>query len=90
MISPSASFCFHTEIRPVDQRSAIRIIGPSKPGRLLVDLACAQDNVEEQYADIDSEEELADTTLQDSSSTEENYEDLEWHHQRPSDKEDVH
>jgi hypothetical protein len=46
-----------------------------------------QDDVEEQYADIDSEEELEDTTLQDPSSAEEN--DLEWHSQLPSDKADV-
>jgi hypothetical protein len=46
--------------------------GPSKHARLLVNLACAQDDVEEQYADIDSEEEFEDTTLQDPSSAEEN------------------
>jgi hypothetical protein len=46
--------------------------GPSKRMRLLVDLACAQDDIEEQYADIDSGEELEDTTLQDPSSSEEN------------------
>jgi hypothetical protein len=64
--------------------------GPSKYAHLLVDLACVQDDVEEQYADINSEEELKDTTLQDPSSAEENDEDLEWHHQLPSDKADVH
>jgi hypothetical protein len=35
-----------------------------------------QDDVEEQYADSDSEEELGDMTLQDPSSAEENDEDL--------------
>jgi hypothetical protein len=50
-----------------------------------------QDDVEEQYADIDSEGELVDTTLQDpSSAEEENVEDLECHHQLLSDKADVH
>jgi hypothetical protein len=43
--------------------------------RLLVDQVCALDNVEEQLTDINSEEELRDTTLQDPSSAEEN-EDL--------------
>jgi hypothetical protein len=42
------------------------------------------------YTNIDSEEELEGTTLQDPSSAEENYEDLEWHYQLPSDKADVH
>jgi hypothetical protein len=56
--------------------------GPLKQARMLVDLACAQDDVEEQ----DAEEKLGDTTLQDQSLAEENDEDLEWHHQRPSDK----
>jgi hypothetical protein len=42
------------------------------------------------YTDNDSEEELEDTTIQDPSSAEENDEDLEWHHQLPSDKADVH
>jgi hypothetical protein len=46
--------------------------GPSKCARLLVELAYAQDDVEEQYADMDSGEELKDTTLQDPSSAEEN------------------
>jgi hypothetical protein len=63
---------------------------PSKHARLFVYLACAQDDVEEQYADINSEEELEDIKLQDPSSAEENEEDLEWHHQLPSDKADVH
>jgi hypothetical protein len=58
--------------------------GPSKCVHLLVDLACAQDDVEEQYAEINSEE------LQDPPSAEEIDEDLEWHHQLPSDKADVH
>jgi hypothetical protein len=49
----------------------------------------AQD-VEEQYADIVSEEELEDTTLPDESSAKENDEDLEGYHQLPSDKADVH
>jgi hypothetical protein len=58
---------------------------------LLVDLASAQDDVEEQYADIDSEEELEDTTLQDpSSAEEENEEDFECHLKLSSDKADVH
>jgi hypothetical protein len=56
-----------------------------KSARLSVDLACAQDDVEGQLADIDSEEELEDTTLQDPSSAEEN-DDLEWHHQLHSGK----
>jgi hypothetical protein len=49
---------------------------PSKQTRLLVELACAQDSVEEQYGDIDSEEEPEDATFQDPSSAEENNEDL--------------
>jgi hypothetical protein len=53
---------------------------------LLVDLACAQDYVEEQYTD--SEEELDNTTRQDPSSAEGN--DEHWCHQPPSDKADVH
>jgi hypothetical protein len=57
---------------------------------LLVDLACAHNDVEELYADINAEEELEDTALQDPSSAEENDEDLEWHHQLPSDKAEVH
>jgi hypothetical protein len=64
--------------------------GPSKNTLLLVNLACVQDDVEEQYADIDSEEELKDTALQEPSSAEENNEDLLWCHQPPSDKADVH
>jgi hypothetical protein len=43
--------------------------------------------VEEQYADIESEE-FKVTTLPDPSSAEEN--DEEWHHQIPSDEVDVH
>jgi hypothetical protein len=39
---------------------------------LLVDLACTQDDVEEQYADTDSEERIIDSPLQDPSSLEEN------------------
>jgi hypothetical protein len=42
--------------------------GPSKRTCLLVDLAWAYNDVEEQYADINSEEELEDTALQDPSS----------------------
>jgi hypothetical protein len=61
---------------------------PLKRVHLLVDLACAQDYVEEKYADINSEEELEDITLQDPSSAEEN-DDLEWCHHLPSDKSDV-
>jgi hypothetical protein len=55
---------------------------------LLVDLACAQDDVEDQYTDIDSEEELEGTTLQDPSPAEGN--DEHRCHQPPSDKADVH
>jgi hypothetical protein len=73
----------------VDQWSAISTAGPSKRTCLLINLACAQDDVEEQYADSESEEELGDTALQDPSSAEEN-EDLECHHHLPSDKADVH
>jgi hypothetical protein len=57
---------------------------------LLVNLACAHNDVEEQYADINSKEELEDTALQDPSSAEENDEGLGWHHQLPSDEADVH
>jgi hypothetical protein len=58
---------------------------------LLADLACAQDDVEEQYADTESQEELKDTILARSyTSAEEDDEDLEWHHKLPSDKADVH
>jgi hypothetical protein len=64
--------------------------GLLKYARLLVDLARAQDSVEEQYADIDSEEEPEDATFQDQSSAEKNNEDLQWRHQLPSDKVDVH
>jgi hypothetical protein len=64
--------------------------GPSKCAHLLVDLTCVQDDAEEQYAAIDSKEELEDTTLQDPSIAEENDEDLEWHPQLLSDKADVH
>jgi hypothetical protein len=64
--------------------------GPSKCAHLLVDLPCAQEDAEEQYADIGSEEELGDTTLQDPSSVEENGEDLGWCCQFPSAKADVH
>jgi hypothetical protein len=46
----------------------------------------AQGDDEEECADT----ELEDTTLPDPPFTEENYEDLEWHHQLPSDKADVH
>jgi hypothetical protein len=53
---------------------------PSKRARLSVDLARAQDDVEEQYADTNSGEELEDNTLPDPSSSEENDEDLEWCH----------
>jgi hypothetical protein len=42
--------------------------GPLKHACLLVDLACAQDSVEEQYADIDSEEEPENATFQDATS----------------------
>jgi hypothetical protein len=64
--------------------------GPSKCVHLLVDIARAQDDDDEEwYADIDSEEGLEDTTFQDPSS-EENDEDLEWHHRLPSDKSVVH
>jgi hypothetical protein len=55
--------------------------GPSKRACVLFYLACAQDDVQEQFAEIDSEEELEGTTPQDSSTAEEN--DLEWHHQFP-------
>jgi hypothetical protein len=44
---------------------------------LIVNLPCAQDNAEEQYADIDSEEKIKDNSLQDPSSSEENDENLE-------------
>jgi hypothetical protein len=37
--------------------------GPLKHTRILVDLAHAQDDVEDQYACINSEEELKDTTF---------------------------
>jgi hypothetical protein len=47
------------------------------------------DDVEEQYGDINSEEELKDTALQDPPSAEE-YDDLEWRHLLPSDRADVH
>jgi hypothetical protein len=58
---------------------------------LLVDLACVQDDVEEQYADIESEDELKDGTLARSiASAEEDDKDLEQHHRLPSDKADVH
>jgi hypothetical protein len=56
----------------------------------LINLACAQDNAEEQYADIDSEEETKDIPLQDPSSSEENYQDLEWCLKLPSDETDLH
>jgi hypothetical protein len=49
-----------------------------------------QDDVEEQYADIDSEEEPGDTTLQHPLSAEQKDEDLGWCHQFPSAKADVH
>lgn len=54
--------------------------GPSNCTHFLVNLAGPQDNAKEQYADIDSEEETKDILLQDPSSSEENYEDLEWCH----------
>jgi hypothetical protein len=66
------------------------MVGTLKGVLLLATLACVQDDVEEQYSDIDSEEEFKDTTLQDPSSAEENIEDLLWCHQLPSDKADVH
>jgi hypothetical protein len=44
---------------------------------LLVNLACAQDNADEQYTDIDSEEEIKDSSLQEPSSSKENNEHLE-------------
>jgi hypothetical protein len=62
------------------------VAGPSKCAHLLLNLECAQDVVEEQYADINSKEELEDTTLPDQSSAQENDEDLEGFHQLPSDK----
>jgi hypothetical protein len=43
------------------------VSGPLKHTHLLVDLACSEDDVEEQYADMDSEKELEDTTFQDPS-----------------------
>jgi hypothetical protein len=49
-------------------------------------LACVQDDAKAQYADIDSARELEDRTLQDSPLAEENYGDLQWHHNLPSDK----
>jgi hypothetical protein len=55
-----------------------------------VDLPCAQDDVEEQYADTDSGEEFENNTLPDPSSAKENDEDLQLRHQLPSDKADVH
>jgi hypothetical protein len=53
---------------------------------LLVDLARAQDDVEEQ----DAEEKLGVTTLQDPVTCWRNDEDWEWRHQRPSHKATVH
>jgi hypothetical protein len=58
--------------------------GRSKCTHFLVNLACPQDNAKEQCADIDSEEKTKDILLQGSSSSEENYEDLEWCHKYPS------
>jgi hypothetical protein len=46
----------------------------------LVDLASAQDDVEECYADVDTEEEIKANPFQNSLSSEENEDDLEWHH----------
>jgi hypothetical protein len=48
--------------------------GPSKHMLLLVDLARAQNDVEDQYAHVESEE-LKDTTLPDPSSAEESDEE---------------
>jgi hypothetical protein len=50
----------------------------------LGDLACAQDDTEEQYADTDSKEEVEN--LQNSPFSEETDIYLEWSHKLPSDK----
>jgi hypothetical protein len=64
--------------------------GRTFEAHVLVDFTCVQDDVEMQYSDTDSEEDLEDTILQNPSSDEENYEDLEWCHQLPSYKADEH
>jgi hypothetical protein len=59
-----ASFFILYLMCSVESVSAIRIIGPSKCIHILVDLVvCAQNGVEEQCADIDSEEEIKDIVL---------------------------
>jgi hypothetical protein len=73
----------------VDKRYAISATGQSKRARLPVDLACSQDDDVEQRADIDSEKELDDTELEDSSSAEGSYEGLECYHRLPPYKADV-
>jgi hypothetical protein len=80
VFSGGFGFCFHTQMRSVDQWTAISAAGPSKRASLLVDLACAQDGAGE----------LEDTTLQDPSPAEENDDDLGWCHQLPSNKAAVH
>jgi hypothetical protein len=62
--------------------------GPLKHTHLLIELACAQDYVE-QYADIDLEEEIDDTPLQTMPFSEESYEDLEGCNKLPTIKADV-
>jgi hypothetical protein len=69
--------------------SVINIIGPLKYVRLLVDLVVgAQNDVEEQCADVDSQE-IKDVILHISSSGEIS-EDLEWRQELLSGQADVH
>jgi hypothetical protein len=63
LIPPYAPFCLDTQLHSVDQLLALSMTGPSKCMCLIVYLACVQDDVEEQYADVDSEEELEDTII---------------------------
>lgn len=51
--------------------------GLPKCMHLLVNRARAQENAEERYADIDSQEKIKNSSCQDPSSSEENDEDLE-------------
>jgi hypothetical protein len=49
-------FCVNfvsTFVLSVGLQTAVSVVGPSKCAWLLADLACAQDDVDEQYSDID-------------------------------------
>lgn len=78
-----STFCFFFFLHSIfwaELWTTISIAEYFKCAHILVDVASEQDDAEEWYADVDTEEEIKANPFQDSSSSEENEDDLERHH----------